>query len=163
MTEFIDTKGMINMRGPETAQYGLTLSLLARYLNYTSDTALIQKHRAKIEATAAGLLAMHDNSLKLPPDDRGYGLIAGWSESDACLAPHPEIWWKPYYANSAFAARGLRDLEPGMGRLQRQTGAGLEAAVRCAPRCHTQEHRALDAERQEPALRAAAARFEADV
>ncbi len=110
LSEYTDARGMINMRGPETAQYGLTLSLIARYLNYTRDTATIQKHRAKIEATAAGLLAMHDTSLKLPPDDRGYGLIAGWSESDACLAPHPEIWWKPYYANSAFAARGLRDL-----------------------------------------------------
>jgi hypothetical protein len=110
LTEYTDAKGMVNMRGPETAQYGLTLSLLARYLNYTKDAALIQKHRAKIEATAAGLVAMHDVSLKLPPEDRGYGLIAGWSESDACLAPRPEIWWKPYYANSAFAARGLRDL-----------------------------------------------------
>ena len=110
LSEYTDAKGMINMRGPETAQYGLMLSLLARYLNYTRDIATVQKHRAKIEATAAGLLKMHDTSLKLPPDDRGYGLIAGWSESDACLAPHPEIWWKPYYANSAFAARGLRDL-----------------------------------------------------
>ncbi len=110
LSEYTDARGMINMRGPETAQYGLTLSLMARYLNYTHDTATIQKHRAKIEATAAGLLAMHDTSLRLPPDDRGYGLIAGWSESDSCLSPHPEIWWKPYYANSAFAARGLRDL-----------------------------------------------------
>ena len=110
LSEYTDARGMINMRGPETAQYGLTLSLIARYLNYTRDTALIQKHHAKIEATAAGLLAMHETSLKLAPDDRGYGLIAGWSESDACLAARPEIWWKPYYANSAFAARGLRDL-----------------------------------------------------
>jgi len=115
LTEYTDAKGMINMRGPETAQYGLTLSLLGRYLNYTGDRALMQKHRAKIEATAAGLLAMHDISLKLPPDDRGYGLIAGWSESDACLAARPEIWWKPYYANSAFAARGLRDLSRAWG------------------------------------------------
>ena len=81
LSEYTDARGMINMRGPETAQYGLTLSLIARYLNYTHDTALIQKHRAKIEATAAGLIVMHDTSLKLPPDDRGYGLIAGWSES----------------------------------------------------------------------------------
>jgi hypothetical protein len=110
LSEYTDAKGMINMRGPETAQYGLTLSLMARYLNYTRDLTTIQKHRAKIEATAAGLIAMHDTSLKLPADDRGHGLIAGWSESDACLAPRPEIWWKPYYANSAFAARGLRDL-----------------------------------------------------
>jgi hypothetical protein len=117
LSEYTDAKGMINMRGPETAQYGLTLSLIARYLNYTGDRALIQKHRAKIEATAAGLLSMHDSSLNLPPEDRGYGLIAGWSESDACLAVRPEIWWKPYYANSAFAARGLRDLSRAWGRI----------------------------------------------
>ena len=110
LSEYTDAKGMINMRGPETAQYGLELSLFARYLNYTHDLATIQKHRAKIEATAAGLVKMHDTSLKLPEDDRGYGLIAGWCESDSCLAAQPANWWKPYYANSAFAARGLRDL-----------------------------------------------------
>ena len=27
---------MIDMRGPETAQFGMTLSLLARYFNYTA-------------------------------------------------------------------------------------------------------------------------------
>jgi hypothetical protein len=110
LSDFTDAKGMINMRGPETAQFGLTLSLIARYLNYTHDAALIQKHRGKIEATAAMLLAMHDESLKLPEDAPGHGLIHGWSESDACLAPKPETWWQPYYANSAFAARGLKDL-----------------------------------------------------
>ena len=36
------------MRGPETAQFGMTLSLLARYYNYTRDAALLQKHRTKI-------------------------------------------------------------------------------------------------------------------
>ena len=110
LTDFTDAKGNVNMRGPETAQYGLTLSLIARYLNYTHDTALIQKHRGKIEATAAMLIAMHDESLKLPEDAPGHGLIHGWSESDACLAPKPETWWQPYYANTAFAVRGLRDL-----------------------------------------------------
>jgi hypothetical protein len=110
LSEFTDAKGMINMRGPETAQFGLTLSLLARYYNYTRDAELLRKHRGKIAATAAMLLKMHDESLRLPEDDRGHGLISGWSESDACLAARPEIWWKPYFANSAWAARGLRDL-----------------------------------------------------
>lgn len=109
-TDLVDSKGMINMRGPETAQFGLTLSLLARYFSYTRDSALIQKHRAKIEATARVLTDLHDLSLKLPPENPGYGLIHGWSESDACLAPRPETWWQPYFANSAFAARGLRDI-----------------------------------------------------
>ncbi|HKF53447.1 MAG TPA: hypothetical protein VKB26_14120, partial [Candidatus Acidoferrales bacterium] len=52
----------------------------------------------------------HDESLRLPADDPGYGLIHGWSESDSCLGPKPETWWLPYYANSAFAARGLKDI-----------------------------------------------------
>ncbi len=122
LTDFTDTKGMINMRGPETAQFGLTLSLLARYLHYTQDSALILKHRAKIEATAHLLEQMHETSLKLPEDAPGYGLIAGWSESDACLAPEPATWWQPYYANSAFAARGLKDIAVAWRELKGITG-----------------------------------------
>lgn len=110
LTDFTDEKGMINMRGPETAQFGLTLSLLARYFNYTRDSALLLKHRNKIAATAKLLIDLHDQSLKLPETDPGYGLIHGWSESDACLAATPEVWWQPYYGNSAFAARGLKDI-----------------------------------------------------
>jgi hypothetical protein len=109
-TDFVDAKGNVNMRGPETGQYGLTLSLLARYYNYTRDKTLFNQHKDKIVATAALLAAMHDESLKLPKEDVSYGLIRGWSESDACLAPKPDTWWQPYFANSAFAARGFRDL-----------------------------------------------------
>ena len=109
-SEYVDEKGMIDMRGPETAQFGMTLSLLARYLNYTRDSALLLKHRAKIEATGAMLSEMHDESLKLKPEDPGYGLIRGWSESDSCLHENPSLYWQPYYANSAFAARGFKDI-----------------------------------------------------
>jgi hypothetical protein len=109
-TDFVDPKGVNNMRGPETAQFGMTLSLLARYFNYTRDAALLLKHRPKIEATAAILTQLHDESLKLPESDPGHGLIHGWSESDACLAPTPSTWWLPYFANNAYAARGLKDI-----------------------------------------------------
>ena len=109
-TDFVQPDGMINMRGAETAQFGLTLSLLARYLHYTGDTALLVKHQDKIKATAQILLELHDASLRLPCDNPGYGLIHGWNESDACLFPDPTLWWKPYYANSALAARGLDDI-----------------------------------------------------
>lgn len=110
LSDFVDGKGMINMRGPETAQFGMTLSLLARYYNYTRDAALLQKHRPKIEATAALLEELHEESLRLPKDDPGYGLIHGWSESDSCLSSKPMTWWLPYFANSAFASRGLKDI-----------------------------------------------------
>lgn len=109
-SDFVDEKGMVNMRGPETAQFGMTLSLLARYFNYTGDAALLRKHSEKIAATAQLLLEMAGESLKLDPSDPGHGLIHGWSESDSCLMPTPTTWWLPYYANTAFAARGLRDM-----------------------------------------------------
>ena len=109
-TDFVEPSGVVNMRGPETAQFGLTLSLLARYYRYTRDAALLRKHGAKIRATAAMLLAWHDASLRLPAGDPGYGLIHGWSESDSCLHPRPAVWWKPYFGNTAMAVRGLRDL-----------------------------------------------------
>src|SRR5215831_3121426 len=109
-TEYVDPDGMIDMRGPETAQFGMTLSLLSRYFSYTRDSALMLKHRSKIEATAKLLAEMHDESLRLPPSDPSYGLIRGWSESDSCLDENPSLYWQPYYANSAFAARGFNDI-----------------------------------------------------
>ena len=116
-TDFVQPDGMVNMRGAETGQFGLTLSLLARYLHYTGDAALLRKHQGKIEATARILLDLHDASLHLPRNDPGHGLIHGWNESDACLFPEPQLWWKPYYANTALAARGLRDLTAAWTRI----------------------------------------------
>src|SRR5439155_15004392 len=103
-TDFVDSKGMINMRGPETAQFGMTLSLLARYFNYTHDRDLLVKHRSKIEATATILCQLHDESLQLSKGDPGYGIIHGWSESDSCLMPKPQLLWLLYFVNNAFAA-----------------------------------------------------------
>ncbi len=131
LTENTDSKGMINMRGPETAQFGMTLSLLARYFNYTREAALLLKHRERIEATAALLSELHEESLKLPQDDPGYGLIHGWSESDSCLSPKPMTWWLPYFANNAFAARGLKDIArawPAIHASQGSSTAGKAAA-----------------------------------
>jgi hypothetical protein len=129
-TDYVDSKGMIDMRGPETAQFGMTLSLLARYFQYTSDSALLLKHRQKIEATAAMLGAMQDESLRLPPDNPAYGLIRGWSESDSCLMENPSVYWQPYYANSAFAARGLKDIGAVWTQLARtQSNAAMRTSA----------------------------------
>ena len=109
-TDYVDGHGMIDMRGPETAQFGMTLALLSRYFNYSGDSDLLLKHRAKIEATAKVLTDMHDESLRISANDPGFGLIRGWSESDSCLMENPSVYWQPYYANTAFAARGLKDI-----------------------------------------------------
>jgi len=118
-SDFVDATGVNNMRGPEIAQFGLTLSLLARYFNYTGDDALLLRHRDKIAATAALLVDLHEESLRLPQDDPGYGLIHGWSESDSCLAPKPMTWWLPYFANNAYSARGLRDIARAWSKVSR--------------------------------------------
>lgn len=110
LSEYTQADGLVNMRGPEIGQFGLTLSLLARYLRYTGDVALLRSHQGKIEATAALLVELHDVSLALPRSDRGHGLIHGWSESDACLYPDPTLWWKPYFGNSALTIRGWEDI-----------------------------------------------------
>lgn len=130
-TDFVDSKGMIDMRGPETAQFGMTLSLLARYFNYSGDTSLLLKHRAKIEAIGKLLADMHDESLSLPQDHAAHGLIRGWSESDSCLMEDPSLYWQAYYANSAFAARGFNDIAKTwteLGRNQPIAGMGKLAA-----------------------------------
>ena len=107
---FVELNGMINYRGPETGQYGLMLSMLARYFSYTQDDALLLKYRAKLQAIAGLLTDLHEESLRLPPDDPGYGLIHGWSEADSCMFPDPQRLWQPYFGNSALAARGFKDL-----------------------------------------------------
>lgn len=128
LTDFTDAKGMINMRGPETAQFGMELMLFAKYFNYTHDSALLLKHQEKIAATAKMLCEMHDESLQLPKDGPGYGLIHGWSESDSCLAPKPDTWWLPYFANSAFAARGFKDLANVWQKIKPKTDSGAMAS-----------------------------------
>lgn len=108
--DFVFDDGMINMRGPEVAQFGLTLSLIARYFSYTGDIATLKRLKGKIRATADILVELHEAGLRLAPADPGHGLLQGWSESDSCLHPDPGLWWKSYWNNSAFAVRGWRDL-----------------------------------------------------
>ena len=145
-TDFTDDKGMINMRGPETAQFGLTLFLIAHYFALTGDRVLLLKHRGKIEATATLLAELHDEALALPDTDRGYGLIHGWCESDSCLAPDPSVWWKPYYANSAFAVRGWREIAAAWRKLQlADAEAKASAWERRAERLHAQLLKSIDA------------------
>jgi hypothetical protein len=109
-TAFVRPDGMVNMRGPETGQFGLMLYLVARYLRCTGDGETVFRHADKIAGIADTLAGLHARSLALPADDPGHGLIHGWNESDSCLFPDPSVWWRPYFANSAFAVRGWRAL-----------------------------------------------------
>ncbi len=132
-------------------------------LRLTGDRALLLKHRAKIEAIATMLAELQDEALALPASDRGYGLIHGWCESDSCLAPDPSVWWKPYYANSAFAVRGWREIAATWRKLNLPGGAAKAADwEHRADRLQgaaAEEHRRKHSEGDEPAVCAAAAGF----
>jgi hypothetical protein len=110
LTLFVSNDGSINMRGPEVGQFGLSLSLLAKYSRYSGENDLLWKHKEKIVGMAKLLTGLHDASLQFKPSHPGYGIIHGWSESDSALHAKPDTFWQPYFANSAMTARGLEDI-----------------------------------------------------
>ena len=109
-TYFVRDDGSILYRGPETGQYGRMLTVVAQYANYTGDHELLLRHRRRLDAVAKLLLSLRAKALRLPVDDPAYGMIAGWSEADACLDPDPPRYMQPYLSNSTEAARGFEDL-----------------------------------------------------
>jgi hypothetical protein len=108
--EFVRDDGSILYRGPETGQYGRMLTLVAQYANLGGDPEVLLRRRSRIDGVTNLLLALRDKALKLPPSDAAYGMIAGWSEADACLDADPPRYMQPYFSNSTEAARGFRDL-----------------------------------------------------
>src|SRR4029079_17427482 len=88
--------------------------------NDGGDPKLILKHRTRIDGVAKLLLHLRASAQKLPPTDPAYGMIAGWSEADACLDPDPPRYMQPYFSNSTEAARGFRDLGRVYSRIGKQ-------------------------------------------
>jgi len=119
--KFVRDDGSILYRGPETGQYGRMLTVVAQYINDGGDPRLVLKHRTRIDGVAKLLLHLRATAQKLPPTDPAYGMIAGWSEADACLDPDPPRYMQPYFSNSTEAARGFRDLGRVYSKIGKQT------------------------------------------
>jgi len=117
-SKFVRDDGAILYRGPETGQFGRMLTVVAQYADYTGDTALLVRLRPRIDAVTKILLGMRRKARNLPPDNPAFGLLAGWSEADACLDPDPQRYMQPYFGNSTEAVRGFRD----MGRAWERIG-----------------------------------------
>ena len=119
-TYFVRDDGSILYRGPETGQFGRILTVLAEYANDTGDLELLLRHQPRIDALTRLLLSLRARALALPTDHPAHGMIAGWSEADACLDPDPQRYMCPYFSNSTEAARGFGDLGEVWERVGRQ-------------------------------------------
>ena len=108
--KFVRDDGSILYRGPETGQYGRMLTVVAQFVNYGGDPALLLKYKGRIDGVTNLLLGLRQKAKELPKTNPAYGMIAGWSEADACLDPDPPRYMQPYFSNSTEAARGFRDL-----------------------------------------------------
>jgi hypothetical protein len=120
--KYVRDDGSILYRGPETGQYGRMLTLVAQYVNFGGDPEILLKHRSRIDGVTNLLLFLRDHAKTLPTSDPAYGMIAGWSEADACLDPDPPRYMQPYFSNSTEAARGFRDLGKVWERIGKEKG-----------------------------------------
>jgi len=119
---FVRDDGSILYRGPETGQYGRMLTLVAQYVNFGGDPQILLRRRSRIDGVTNLLLFLREKAKKLPATDPAYGMIAGWSEADACLDPDPARYMQPYFSNSTEAARGFRDLGHVWEKIGKQRG-----------------------------------------
>jgi hypothetical protein len=119
---FVRDDGSILYRGPETGQYGRMLTLVAQYVNFGGDPKILLDRRSRIDGVTNLLLFLREKAKKLPATDPAYGMIAGWSEADACLDPDPPRYMQPYFSNSTEAARGFRDLGHVWEKIGKQRG-----------------------------------------
>lgn len=120
--DYVDERGAIDYRGPEIGQFGLMLAVMAKYYRYTGDQSILLKYQAKLQAISDFLTGLHVDSLDLPANDSGHGLIHGWSEADTNGTPDPDRYWQPYFGNSALVARGFRDLGGVWSEIAHKTG-----------------------------------------
>jgi hypothetical protein len=112
-THFVRTDGTLHYRGPEMGKYGVTLTCLGLYYDYTRDESLLRSHQAKIDTVADMLLGRWQEARRRDPGDPAHGMIAGYHEADInFLTPNvTELNYdRPYLSNTGEAWRGLRDL-----------------------------------------------------
>ena len=94
-------------------KYGVMLTCLAQYCDYSEDYSLLCEHDQKIKAIAALLVRRWEESRCLGSADPTFGMIKGHHEADInFLAPNiNELDYdRPYLSNTAEAWRGLRDI-----------------------------------------------------
>lgn len=114
-TYYMRRHAIVNYRGPEMAQYGRTLTLVAQYFRLSGGdpSSLLLKHRQKIVDISDMLLARRRQAQALPRDDPSFGLIRGEDESDEMFSGwSPRTSELPHFSFSLEAWRGFREIGP---------------------------------------------------
>ena len=122
---FVRPDGSVKYRGPEIGKYGVMLTCLALYNDYSEDYSLLCEHDQKIKAIAGLLVHRWEESRRLDPADPAYGMIRGRHEADiSFLTPtlNEMDYEQPYLSNSGEAWRGLRDIARSWQRIGRSLG-----------------------------------------
>jgi hypothetical protein len=131
-TNFVRPDGTLHYRGPEMGKYGVSLTCLGLYFDYTRDASLLVGHRQKIDAIVDMLIGRWTMARKRSPEDPAYGMIPGYHEADInFLTPNVyELDYdRPYLSNTGEAWRGLRDLARAYQAIG-ESGAGADLAAR---------------------------------
>ena len=105
LDRFVKPDGTLTYYGPAVAEYAELLDLAARYVRLTGDTTWLDRHRPTLDAIAAYLIRLRQESLQSQsPDSPSYGLLYGGAEADT----RKDTAY--YFSGSAWCWRGLVEL-----------------------------------------------------
>ena len=79
---FVRQDGTLKYRGPEIGKYGVMLSCMAQYYEYTEDGSLLGEHDQKLRAIVALLVGRWEEARRLGPANPAYGMLKGYHEAD---------------------------------------------------------------------------------
>ena len=110
-TYYVRRGAVINVRGPEMAQFGRMLTVMAQFYRYSNgDASLLLKHEPKLMDIQSMLMRRHAASLLLPSTDPSRGIIRGIDEADELFAWTEASSELPHISMNLEAWRGFRDL-----------------------------------------------------
>jgi hypothetical protein len=113
LSHFVNPDGSFDYYGPAISEYGQLLTVAARYVRVTGDTAWLRKNLQPLRRILESQMAQIDASRKqYPPDSPDYGLLWGSAEADTRKDK------RFYFPGDLWCWRGLEE----MGRLLTDTG-----------------------------------------
>lgn len=120
LRHFVRHDGTVRYRGPEIGKYGVMLSCLAQYADYSGDDTLLMEHDQKVKAIVNLLLGRWREARSTDPSSADYGMIKGRHEADISFLTftlNEMDYERPYLENSALTWRGLRDIASSWHRI----------------------------------------------